>query len=74
MYGTSTKVSMWKCYCKAYWKEFLLGGILKMMGDFVGYIGPLGVSVIVNFVAKKHSDTQLEPVSSKLRKLKISKW
>lgn len=24
-----------------------------MMGDFVGYIGPLGVSVIVNFVAKK---------------------
>lgn len=54
MYGTSTKVSMWKCYCKAYWKEFLLGGILKMMGDFVGYIGPLGVSVIVNFVAKQH--------------------
>lgn len=42
---------MWTCYCKVYWKEFLLGGILKMMGDFVGYIGPLGVSVIVNFVA-----------------------
>ncbi|XP_025407848.1 ATP-binding cassette sub-family C member Sur-like isoform X2 [Sipha flava] len=53
IYGTPTKVSMWKCYCKAYWKEFLIGGILKMMGDFVGYIGPLGVSVIVNFVAKK---------------------
>jgi len=48
---------MWKCYCKAYWKEFLLGGILKMMGDFVGYIGPLGVSVIVNFVARKHDAT-----------------
>lgn len=50
---------MWKCYCKAYWKEFLLGGILKMMGDFVGYIGPLGVSVIVNFVAKKHNVSNL---------------
>lgn len=50
---------MWKCYCKAYWKEFLLGGILKMMGDFVGYIGPLGVSVIVNFVAKKNDVTNL---------------
>lgn len=54
IHGTSTKVSMWKCYCKAYWKEFLLGGILKMMGDFVGYVGPLGVSVIVNFVANTH--------------------
>lgn len=50
---------MWKCYCKAYWKEFLLGGILKMLGDFVGYIGPLGVSVIVNFVAKKHNASNL---------------
>ncbi|XP_022163687.1 ATP-binding cassette sub-family C member Sur-like [Myzus persicae] len=58
-YGTSTKVSMWKCYCKAYWKEFLVGGILKMMGDFVGYIGPLGVSVIVNFVAKEQNVTNL---------------
>lgn len=60
---------MWKCYCKAYWKEFLLGGILKMMGDFVGYIGPLGVSVIVNFVAKKHNVTNViidETVSVKM--------
>lgn len=57
---------MWKCYCKVYWKEFLVGGILKMMGDFVGYIGPLGVSVIVNFVAKEQSVnnlTNFDPVS-----------
>jgi len=49
-----------------YWKEFLVGGILKMMGDFVGYIGPLGVSVIVNFVAKEQSVNNLtnyDPVS-----------
>lgn len=30
-----------------------------MIGDFVGYIGPLGVSVIVNFVAKQHDVTSL---------------
>lgn len=39
-----------------------------MMGDFVGYIGPLGVSVIVNFVAKKQDVTNLtkyETVSMK---------
>lgn len=30
-----------------------------MMGDFVGYIGPLGVSVIVNFVAKEQNVTNL---------------
>lgn len=30
-----------------------------MMGDFVGYIGPLGVSVIVNFVAKKQNVTDI---------------
>lgn len=37
-----------------------------MMGDFVGYIGPLGVSVIVNFVAKEQSVnnlTNFDPVS-----------
>ncbi|XP_050524591.1 ATP-binding cassette sub-family C member Sur-like isoform X2 [Daktulosphaira vitifoliae] len=60
LYGTSSKVSMWKCYCKVYWKEFLIGGILKMFGDFVGYIGPLGVSIIVNFVARKQNTTKLE--------------
>lgn len=30
-----------------------------MLGDFVGYIGPLGVSVIVNFVAKEQNVTNL---------------
>lgn len=30
-----------------------------MMGDFVGYIGPLGVSVIVNFVAKNQNVSDL---------------
>lgn len=61
---------MWKCYCKAYWIEFLIGGILKMMGDFVGYIGPLGVSVIVNFVAKKkvvENQINIEAVSIIIR-------
>lgn len=75
MYGTSTKVSMWKCYSKVYWKEFLLGGVLKMMGDFVGYIGPLGVSVIVNFVAQENHVTNLtntETVSIKRVKIILS--
>jgi len=72
---------MWKCYCKAYWKEFLVGGILKMMGDFVGYIGPLGVSVIVNFVAKEQNVTNLtnyevvswyKSIMKKINKFKIA--
>lgn len=64
IYGTSTKVSMWKCYSKVYWKEFLLGGVLKMMGDFVGYIGPLGVSIIVNFVAQENKVTNLKNIET----------
>lgn len=76
IYGTPTRVSMWKCYCKVYWREFLLGGILKMMGDFVGYVGPLGVSVIVNFVAKNQNVTNAiedEPVSVRLKMFTVNK-
>lgn len=36
-------------------KDFCLGGLFKLLGDVVGLIGPLGISVIVNFVTEQRA-------------------
>lgn len=35
---------------KCYWKTFLFGGFLKLIGDITGLIPPLGISVVVNYI------------------------
>nr|CAD7569264.1 unnamed protein product [Timema californicum] len=45
------RVSLWKCYFKSCWRRFLLGGLFKLLGDFVGFVGPLGIMVILEYVA-----------------------
>lgn len=38
--------------------DFLLGGVFKLFGDLVGVVGPLGISVLVNFVADQKNRTE----------------
>lgn len=43
-------ISLWKCYFHSCWYLFLCGGIFKLLGDMVGFVGPLGISVIIDYV------------------------
>ena len=43
-------MSLWRCYFLSCWKMFALGGLFKLLGDCVGFVGPLGISVIINYV------------------------
>nr|CAD7459033.1 unnamed protein product [Timema tahoe] len=45
------RLSLWKCYFKSCWRKFALGGLFKLLGDFVGFVGPLGIMVILDYVA-----------------------
>lgn len=44
------RVSLWWCYFCSCWKLFALGGLFKLMGDCVGFVGPLGISVVISYV------------------------
>lgn len=43
-------MSLWWCYIRSCWKLFALGGLYKLMGDCVGFVGPLGISVVISYV------------------------
>ena len=43
-------MSLWRCYWSFSWPRLLLGGWLKFCGDLVGYVAPLGIKVIVDYV------------------------
>ncbi|KAL1440438.1 hypothetical protein MTO96_009478 [Rhipicephalus appendiculatus] len=45
-----TKVSLWCCYLKTYWQTALTGGLIKVIGDVVGLVGPLSISLILEYV------------------------
>lgn len=42
--------NLWRCYWSFSWRAILLGGWLKFFGDLVGYVAPLGIQVMVNYV------------------------
>ena len=48
--------SLWRCYWSFSWQAVLLGGWLKFAGDLVGYVAPLGIQVMVNFVNSSGSN------------------
>lgn len=52
--GSNKAVSLWKCYFQCYWKNFFIGGILKLLGDLVGFVAPLGMAIIIDYVSKSH--------------------
>lgn len=44
--------SLWRAYMKTYWRETVFGGILRLFSDATTLIGPLGISLVVDFVAE----------------------
>ncbi|XP_029846376.2 ATP-binding cassette sub-family C member Sur isoform X1 [Ixodes scapularis] len=47
------QVSLWCCFLKTYWKTAMTGGLIKVIGDVVGLVGPLSISLILEFVEEK---------------------
>ncbi|KAH8041665.1 hypothetical protein HPB51_017467 [Rhipicephalus microplus] len=45
-----TMVSLWCCYLKTYWRTALAGGLIKVIGDVIGLVGPLSISLILEYV------------------------
>ncbi|KAJ8879503.1 hypothetical protein PR048_020111 [Dryococelus australis] len=58
------RVSLWRCYFRSCWLRFSLGGVLKLLGDCVGLVGPLGISVIIDYVAKLQGPSSLLELST----------
>ncbi|XP_054281763.1 ATP-binding cassette sub-family C member Sur-like [Macrosteles quadrilineatus] len=54
-------VRLWGCYMRCYWTNFVLGGLLKLLGDCVGFIPPLGIAVVINYISAKDNITHPEP-------------
>lgn len=44
------KLSLWRCYAWTFWKTLAVGGIIKIIGDLVGLVGPLSINIILGFV------------------------
>lgn len=42
--------SLWLCYVKAHWKNFLCGGLLKLLGDLTALVGPISIIQIVEYI------------------------
>lgn len=41
------------------WPSFLIGGILKLIGDTTTLIGPMAISKIINYVKLMQNNTQI---------------
>lgn len=42
--------SLWLCYLRTHWKMFAFGGILKLLGDLAALVGPLSITLIVEYI------------------------
>ena len=54
---TDGALNLWSCYWSFSWPMIVLGGFLKLAGDLVGYVAPLGIKVILDYV--NINDTQV---------------
>ncbi|KAG8334859.1 hypothetical protein J6590_081006 [Homalodisca vitripennis] len=62
-------VSLWWVYLRCYWTNFALGGLLKLLGDCVGLVPPLGISVVIQYVSTRHTLTHPEFEAVKVAEL-----
>ncbi|XP_013791146.1 ATP-binding cassette sub-family C member 9-like, partial [Limulus polyphemus] len=58
-------VSLWKCYWLTFWKTLALGGMMKMVGDLVGLVGPMAINIIVLYAAAIQEGTLSKPDPTK---------
>ncbi|CAD0196745.1 unnamed protein product [Chrysodeixis includens] len=38
------------CYIRAVWPNFYIAGILKLLGDLIGVVPPLGLAIIIQYI------------------------
>jgi hypothetical protein len=52
---------LWRCYLKFTCPRWILGGVLRLLTDLVGFVAPLSVNVILTYVAHTNErvDSQL---------------
>lgn len=55
--------SLWLCYVKAHWKNFLCGGILKLLGDLTALVGPISITQIVEYIQINLSASSLSLIA-----------
>ncbi|XP_071446866.1 ATP-binding cassette sub-family C member Sur isoform X2 [Hetaerina americana] len=55
------RVSLWRCYLRFCWPLFTLGGFLKLLGDSAGLVGPLAISVIIDYASASTTSTYEAP-------------
>lgn len=60
-----SRVSLWCCFLKTYWRTALAGGLIKVVGDIIGLMGPLSISLILEYVdrvaAGSYSSVNADP-------------
>ncbi|CAL4064790.1 unnamed protein product, partial [Meganyctiphanes norvegica] len=50
MEDEDTSPSLWRVFCLTYWHQMMLGGLFKLLGDCVNFVGPMAIALIVNYV------------------------
>lgn len=56
----NNKGHIWRCYVRTIWPNFYVAGILKLCGDLIGVIPPLGLAVIVQYIENPHKTFNTE--------------
>ncbi|XP_031636078.1 ATP-binding cassette sub-family C member Sur-like [Contarinia nasturtii] len=77
MFSVSKTPSLWLCYMRTYWKMFIYGGILKLLGDCCALIGPISISQIVEYIQQNLNEASSSTMaatsaSSPLKNIKLS--
>lgn len=62
----SKSPSLWLCYMKAYWKMFIYGGILKLLGDLAALVGPISIAYVVQYIERNLSASSSSSSSASL--------
>ncbi|CAG9096741.1 unnamed protein product [Plutella xylostella] len=57
------KQSLFRCYIRMVWPNFYLAGILKLFSDVMGLVPPLGLAVIIDYIAAPPAPPPAEPVT-----------
>lgn len=50
--------SLWWCYLRTHWKMFTFGGLLKLAGDLAALVGPLSITLIVEYIEQSGGGQQ----------------
>ncbi|XP_053987096.1 ATP-binding cassette sub-family C member Sur [Hylaeus volcanicus] len=53
----NARLSLWRCFWKQIWRPFVIGGLLKLLGDATTLVGPLTISRILDYVSASQNGT-----------------